>query len=210
MASGRSSRLAACALLWLCHPRTAAAGSSADELVRQARAHETAHEEDVAVRRYSEALAIDASNADAWAGLGALRMRLGDPAEAERVYSAALERAPRLRSFLVGRARARWALGRHAQAEEDLETYAELQRDPAAYRELAEWYGTDGRTPAQLATWRRLLASALETSDESLLKEARRTVRALVILVDGSDPASSPVDPDPTRRALAQIARRVH
>jgi hypothetical protein len=137
-------------------------------------------------------------------------MRLGDPAEAERVYSAALERAPGLRSFLVGRARARWALGRHAQAEEDLETYAELQRDPAAYRELAEWYGTDGRTPAQLATWRRLLVSALETSDESLLKEARRTVRALVILVDGSDPASSPVDPDPTRRALAQIARRVH
>jgi hypothetical protein len=33
-------------------------------------------------------------------------------------------------------------------------------------------------------------------------------VRALIILVDGADPASSPVDPDPTRRALAQIARR--
>jgi tetratricopeptide (TPR) repeat protein len=188
---------------------TAAAGSSADELVRQARAHEDAHEEDVAVRRYTEALMIDGSNADAWAGLGALRMRLGDPAEAERVYSAALERAPWLRISLVGRARARWALGRHAQAEEDLESYAELQGDAGAYRELADWYGMDGRTPAQLATWRRLLASALETSDTSLLSDARRTVRALVILVDGSDTASSPVDPDPTRRVMAQIARQV-
>ena len=187
---------------------TAAAGSSADELVRQARAHEAAHEEDVAVRRYTEALMIEGSNADAWAGLGALRMRLGDPAEAERVYSAALERG--LRVSLVGRARARWALGRHAQAEEDLETYAESQGDAGAYRELADWYGMDGRAPAQLATWRRLLASALETSDTSLLNEARRTVRALVILVDGSDPASSPVDPDPTRQAMAQIARHVH
>jgi hypothetical protein len=33
-------------------------------------------------------------------------------------------------------------------------------------------------------------------------------VRALVILVDGADPASSPVDADPTRRALATIAAR--
>ena len=209
MASGRPSRFVALAVLCLCHSNTAAAGSSADELVRQARAHETAHEEDIAVRRYTEALTIDSSNPDAWAGLGALRMRLGEPAEAERVYSAALERVPWLRSSLVGRARARWALGRHAQAEEDLETYAELQGDAAAYRALADWYGIDGRTPAQLATWRHLLASALQTSDAVLFNEARRTVRALVILVDGSDPASSPVDPDPTRRAMAQIARRV-
>jgi tetratricopeptide (TPR) repeat protein len=205
----RSSRFLLFVVLSLCFPKATAAGSSADELVRQARAHEAAHEEDVAVRRYTEALMIDGSNADAWAGLGALRMRLGDPAEAERVYSAAFERAPWLRISLVGRARARWALGRHAQAEEDLETYAELQADAGAYRELADWYGMDGRTPAQLATWRRLLASALETSDTSLLNEARRTVRALVILVDGSDPASSPVDPDPTRRVMAQIARHV-
>jgi hypothetical protein len=33
-------------------------------------------------------------------------------------------------------------------------------------------------------------------------------VRALVILVDTADPASGPVDPDATRRAMASIARR--
>jgi hypothetical protein len=33
-------------------------------------------------------------------------------------------------------------------------------------------------------------------------------VRALVILVDGADPATSPLQPDATRRALAAIARR--
>jgi hypothetical protein len=33
-------------------------------------------------------------------------------------------------------------------------------------------------------------------------------VRALVILAEGVDPASSPTDPDPTRRAMARIARR--
>jgi hypothetical protein len=33
-------------------------------------------------------------------------------------------------------------------------------------------------------------------------------VRALVIVVDGVDPASSPIDPDATRRAMAHVARR--
>jgi hypothetical protein len=33
-------------------------------------------------------------------------------------------------------------------------------------------------------------------------------VRALVILTDGVDPASSPTHADATRRGLAQIARR--
>jgi hypothetical protein len=33
-------------------------------------------------------------------------------------------------------------------------------------------------------------------------------VRALVILVDGADPAASPVAPDAVRRSLAQIAAR--
>jgi tetratricopeptide (TPR) repeat protein len=182
--------------------------SSADELVRQARAHEAAHDEDVAVRRYMEALAIEPTSADAWMGLGALRMRLGDPAEAERVFSSALERLPALDAALEGRARARWALGHHAEAEADLDAYSVAAKSPAALRELAGWYGTDGRTPPQLAAWRRLLDAAVERGDPAGEREARRMVRALVILVDGSDPAASPVDPDSTRRALAAIARR--
>lgn len=160
------------------------------------------------MRRYSDALTLDPSNAEAWLGLGALRVRLGDLLEAERVYSAALERVPSLRRALEERARARWTLGHHVEAEEDLAAYATGGGDLGALRELAEWFGRDGRTPAQLATWRHLLAEATRLSDSALATEARRMVRALVILVDGADPASSPIDPDPARQAMAHIARR--
>jgi tetratricopeptide (TPR) repeat protein len=187
----------------------ACAFSSADELVREARAHEQAREEDIALRRYTEALTIDPTNAGAWIGLGALRMKLGEPAEAERVYASALDRVPTLRSALAGRARALWALGHRPEAEADLEAYATIEGDTAALLELAGWFGAEGRTPAQLATWRRLLAMHGKAGDAELVREARRMVRALIVLVDSADPASSPVEPDATRRALARIARRV-
>jgi tetratricopeptide (TPR) repeat protein len=186
----------------------ARASSSSEELVLQARAHEEAHEDDVAVRRYMEALAIEPTSEGAWLGLGALRMRIGDVAECERVYSSALERVPSLHAAIEGRARARWALGRHADAEADLDAYATMERNAGALRQLAEWYGLDGRTPAQLATWRRLLAWAIQQVDPVSEREARLMVRALVVVVDGADPASSPTAPDETRRALAAIARR--
>jgi tetratricopeptide (TPR) repeat protein len=188
--------------------RSAGATSSADELVRQARAHEEAHEEDLAVRRYTEALSLETTNQEAWIGLGELRMKLGETAEAERVYDAALTRVPSLRRALRGRAFARWSLGRHKQAEADLEAYAEAEQDTIAYRQLSDWLAVDGRTPAQLALWRRLLAAAVRASDAGVLSECGRMVRALVVLVDGADPASSPIDPDMTRRSLATIARR--
>jgi len=187
---------------------TAEGTPSSDELVRQARAHEAAHEDDVAVRRYMEALELEPTAGDAWLGLGALRLRRGEPAEAERVYDAALQRLPLLYRAAAGRAHARWAEGRHAEAEADLEAYATAEADTPALRELASWYGSDGRSPAQLATWRRLLAMAIQSGDATAEREARRVVRALVILTDGADPASSPPEPDATRRGLAQIARR--
>jgi tetratricopeptide (TPR) repeat protein len=199
-------RLGVLAALLLASP--AHATPSSDELVRQARAHEAAREDDVAVRRYMEALELDATAEDAWLGLGALRLRLGEPAEAERVYDAALQRVPLLRRAVAGRARALWAQSKHAQAETDLDAYATATGDTAALRELATWYGSDGRTPAQLAVWRRLLEAASHAGDAAAEHEARRMVRALVILTDGADPASSPSQLDPTRRGLAQIARR--
>jgi tetratricopeptide (TPR) repeat protein len=193
------------ALAGLLAVRIARASSSGDELVRQAQAHEAAHEDEVAVRRYMDALTIDPTHEEAWLGLGALRLRLGEPAEAERVFQAALLRLPTLHRALLGRAHARWALGRHADAEVDLETFANMDASVDALRELAGWYGSDGRAPAQLATWRRLLAMA---NDDPSQREAHRMVRALVLLVDGADPASSPIGPDATRRALASIVRR--
>ncbi len=204
-----SRRLPALALVIAAYPaRGASASPSSDELVRQARAHEAAHEDDVALRRYTDALSEDRTSVDAWLGLGALRMRLGDAAEAERVYDTALAQVPTLRLALQGRARARWAVGRHADAEDDMDAYAELEGGASALRELAEWLGTDGRAPAELAIWRQLLSMARADEDARLEQEARKMVRALVILVDGSDPAASPVEPDATRRALAKIAAR--
>ncbi|MGH7298667.1 MAG: hypothetical protein ACRELB_27245, partial [Polyangiaceae bacterium] len=68
-----------CAILGLCLlARGASATESSEELVRQARAHETAHEEDLAVRRYMEALELDPTTEAAWLGLVALRLRLGE------------------------------------------------------------------------------------------------------------------------------------
>jgi tetratricopeptide (TPR) repeat protein len=201
--------LPAAALLAVLLPAVPArATSSADELVRQAQAHEAAKENDVALRRYTEALSIDVTNEGAWMGLGALRLRMGDAVEAERVYSSALSHVPTMHHALQGRARARWTMGHHAAAEDDLESYAALEGDAATLKELATWYGADGRSPAQLATWRRLLTAAAHGDDATALHEARTMVRALVILVGGADPAASPVVPDPTRRAMAAMAKR--
>jgi len=203
----RAIATGAAVLMALVAPR-AEASSSSDELVRQARNHEAAHEEDLAARRYTEALVLDPASADAWLGLASVRLRLGETAEAERVYAAALERIPSLSVARARRARVRWALGRHAEAETDLEAYADERGDDAALRQLADWYGQDGRTPAQLAVWRRLLASATRAGDLQAAHEAERMVRALVVVVDSADPASSPAFADDTRRALARIAAR--
>jgi tetratricopeptide (TPR) repeat protein len=184
------------------------------ELVRQAREHESARRDDLAARRYTEALGLDPTCEEAYLGLGQLRARTGDAREAERVYSVALEHAPQLRAALAGRARARRAMGARDAAEMDLEAYLATERDVAAMRELAAWYGEDGRTAAQLAAWRRILAGAAAAGDAALGHEARTMVRALQIMVGPADPVVSPPEaPEGVRergdrRAMAAIARR--
>ena len=49
-------------------------------------------------------------------------------------------------------------LGARAEAADDLLTGAE--DDPEALRVLAGWYAEEAQTPAQLATWRRILVRA--------------------------------------------------
>jgi tetratricopeptide (TPR) repeat protein len=186
----------------------ARASDASVELVREGRVHEAAHEDDAAARRYTEALQIDPANADAYLGLGQVRLRMGEPREAERVYTVALEHLPQLHKAREGRAHARWSLGHHDEAEQDLEAYAVEDSDPSGFRDLAGWYGEDGRAPAQLATWRRLLALSAQMGDVALSREARLMVRALQIVVGPADPASAPLQDDATRKALARIARR--
>lgn len=198
-------RALACAVV-LCAAAPAHASSALD-LVNIARAHEAAHEEDLALRRYTEAIALDPTCEEAYIGLGRLRARRGDLREAERVYNLALEHLPQLRAARVGRAHVRRALGARAEAIDDLLTGAE--EDPLALRILAGWYGEEGQTPAQLAVWRRIVARAEATQDAALLHEARTTVRALVILVGPADPAAAPATDDKKfRRFVAMLARK--
>jgi tetratricopeptide (TPR) repeat protein len=179
------------------------------ELVREAREHEAAGEDDLAVRRYTEALALDPTCGPAYLGLADLRVRLGDLREAERVYSMAIERTPDLRVALARRARVRRARGALQEADADLDLYATESEDLGALRELAGWYAAEGRTSAELAAWRRLYAAAQRlTSEPALLREARATVRALQILVGPADPVVSPDTQDLVRRGIAAIARR--
>jgi tetratricopeptide (TPR) repeat protein len=182
--------------------------SSARDLVRIARAHEQSREEDLALRRYNEALSLDAMCEEAYLGLGSLRARRGDLREAERVYTAALERMPQLRPARVARAYVRRALGANLEAAQDL--LSGLEEDPASLRVLASWYGEDGLTPAQLSVWRRIAARAAITHDAAALHEARTMVRALVILVGTADPAASPPDDRDRglRHTFAVLARR--
>lgn len=182
-----------------------ASASSALELVRIAKAHEVAHEEDVALRRYMEALSLDPTCDEAYLGLGGLRARRGDLREAERVYSVALEHVPQLTAARTARAYVRRALDMRGEAVEDLLAAAGPSEDPKMLRVLATWYAEDNQVPAQLAVWRRIAARAEATDDVVLAHEAKRMVRALVILVGPADPATSPADDrNAVRRAIAQ------
>src|SRR4051812_33253848 len=183
-----------------------AGASSALELVKIARAHELAREDDLALRNYMDALALDPTCDEAYLGLGSLRARRGDLREAERVYSVALEHRPSLRAARTARAYVRRALGMRAEAVEDLLMGSE--EDPSVLRVLAGWHGEDGQTPAQLAVWRRIAARAEMLQDQVLREEARRMVRALVILVGPADPAASPPDDHGLRKVAAGVARK--
>jgi tetratricopeptide (TPR) repeat protein len=190
-----------------------AQASTALDLVRIAQAHEQAHEDDIALRRYMEALSLDPMCEEAYLGLGSLRARRGDLREAERVYSVALAHMPQLRAARTARAYLRHALGANQEAIDDL--LAGNEDDVAGLKILASWYGEDGQTPAQLAVWRHILARAEATRDGALLHEARTMVRALVILVGPADPAAAPPEAHETRRrdegfrrTLSVLARR--
>lgn len=183
-------------------PRTAF-GSSCVDLVRSAQAHEAAHEDDLAARRYTEAVTLDATCEKAWLGLAALRVRQGDGKEAERVAAVAFEHLPSVRVILVSLAHARWIQGRREDAERDLEAFVETASPDDARRtlhELSDWYAAEGKAPAQLAVWRRLFF--LATSDPEK-KEAQTMVKALVVIVSQADPVTSPVDKKGLRRVLA-------
>jgi tetratricopeptide (TPR) repeat protein len=195
-------------VLGLCARPKAASASSASELVQIARAHEQAHDEDIALRRYTEALALDPTCSEAYLGLGSLRARRGDLRESERVYSVALEHMPSLRAARTARAYVRRALRANASAIDDL--LAAAEDDVGALRVIASWYAEDGQAPAELSVWRRIASRAEETHRAALLHEAKTMIRALVIVVGTADPAAFPASASEPglRRTLSAFARR--
>ncbi len=206
--AGPVATLAALALMLV--PGRALALVGADELVRQARAHEAVHEDDQALRRYTEALALDPTLESAYLGLGALRFRMGDVRESERVYDTALSHVPDLAVARLGRGRARRALGALLEADVDVEVYAATTDDADALRLLATWYAEEGRPLAQLGAWRRLLTKA-EGHDAALRKEARLTVHALEVIVAPADPVRTPpggAQASAVRRGMARAEGR--
>lgn len=203
--SARPALAAALLAIAICFAARPAQASSALELVRMAKVHEVANEEEVAVRRYMEALALDATCEEAYLGLGALRERRGDLREADRVYSVAVERMPWFRPALAQRARVRRSLGFLREAVADLLASGE---EASTLRTLAGWYGEEGQLPAQLSVWRKLLIVAESQSDAALAREARTMVRALVLVVGPADPAAAPPARGGVREVIATVARR--
>jgi tetratricopeptide (TPR) repeat protein len=185
------------AFAWVFLAAAHAHASSCDGLVQSARSHESSGEPDIALRQYNDAVSLDPTCASAWLGLGALRARTGDAAEAERVYSAALSHLPSLTSAIAGRARLRWQLGRTEEAEDDMRRYVDgavttdVRAALSALVEVASWYGSVHRAPAQLATWRRVAALA-RGADPALEAKARTTIEALVLVVGPADPVTHP------------------
>lgn len=182
-----------------------ARASSAEELLASAKRLERAQDDELAARRYSEALALDAGLAEAWLALGALRTRQGDYREAERVYAVCVTRLPGLVLARSAHADALRALGRTAEAVEEIELVARAA--PRERRRIATWYTEEGRFPAALAIWRVVLAQAIDAHDDETITEARAMVRALVVVARPVDPAAYPASSNRVRQMLGRIAR---
>lgn len=184
-----------------------AAASSVDELLASAERHMAAGEEEIALRRYTDALTLDPTCEACYLGLGALREKRVDLREADRVYTAALIRRVPPAGVLIARARVRWAMGLREEALADLEDSVSRQPGAEGLRRLAGYYGELRMVPAQLRVARQLLALGEKFGDDTIVREARISSTALALVAGPADPVTQPVKPDPIRRALAKAAR---
>lgn len=189
-------------------PRDARA-SSVDELIAIAERHAAQGEEAVALRRYADALEIDPTCEACYLGLGAVREKMGDLREADRVYTAGLLRRVPEAAILAARARVRWGMGLRELALADLEDSVLRAPEGEGLHRLLGYYGQLHASLAQLRVARQLLALGERRQDEAMVREASVIVKALVIVAGSADPVTHPpLRPDAARRALAQAAAR--
>jgi len=185
-------------------------GSMAGELTRQGREHAERGDDEVAIRRFVEAIQLDSTYGPAYLELAAARERAGDFDEAERTYDVAIERVAGFAAAFRGRAALHGRLGQSEQQLSDLEMAARISETLDVLRDLAQKFVEARAWPAALAAYRRFGALAEKLGDERAMRDASVHVRALSILAAELDPVSSGASsPNWVRRAEASMARRL-
>ncbi|MDI1434155.1 tetratricopeptide repeat protein [Polyangium sorediatum] len=189
---------------------TSWATKQAAELVRQGEAHAARGDGAAAMRRLLEAISFDPTYGPAYLVLAARHEATGDVVEAERVYTAGLERVAGFAEGHAARGSLRRRLGRLREAAADFEAALSFVPDhKAALEGLYATYVALSALPAALAMSRRMEALAEARGDTAAHKEARARSRALVVLLAEVDPVTAGArDRGPLRRALARQARR--
>lgn len=157
---------------------------------------------------YNEAVRMDPTFGAAYLGLGAVRELLRDWNEADRVYSIAARLPDSKAEALARRSGVRRALGRDADAFQDLEAAVSESPNRRWLRNLGDWYVERRAWLAALTVWRRFLAEA-EREGSSDRDEARLRVKALAVLAGETDPVLGGSDhPSWVRRSMAHVASR--
>lgn len=163
-----------------------------------------------ALSEYSRAIEIDSTWGDAYLRLGALRERMGDPREADLVYSIAVRLTDTRVRALVQRSHLRRNAGLGADALHDLEAaIAIADDDRSLLAELAQDYVERHAWSAALAVFRRIASLANESGETEALTHAKLEVRALRVLAAETDATREHgAKHDWVQSALASIARR--
>ncbi len=161
-----------------------------------------------ALTSYDEAVRTDSTLGSAALRLGSLRERLGDPSEAELLYTHATSTAESAADAYYARALLRSTQHQRAQATADLAQSVARSPEPDRLRLLGNWYVEARTWPAALAVWRSLYASSSAAGDAAGAREAQLTITALAWLASDTDPVlAGATSPDWVRRSLARAAR---
>jgi tetratricopeptide (TPR) repeat protein len=161
-----------------------------------------------ALTSYDEAVRTDVTLGAAALRLGALRERMGDREEAERLYSHALSSPDSSADAYYSRALLRSVTQRRPEALADLAEAVARSPRPEWLRVLGGWYVEGRLWSAALSVWRALGADATLRGDEASVQDAELTVAALSWLANDTDPVlAGKSSPDWVRRSLSRAAR---
>lgn len=212
-ARGRAATAAVLGALWLLGASPAAAADSfvrnlAQRALERGIAQEARGDIAQALTSYDEAVRTDVTLGAAALRLGALRERMGDREEAERLYSFATSSADGSADAYYARALLRSVTQRRTEAMADLAESVARVPKPERLRVLGGWYVEGRLWAAALGVWRGLLAHATLEGDEARIREAELTVAALSWLASDTDPVLAGKSSDDwVRRSLSRVAR---